>query len=75
MQIYFAIPSNSAFHGQLEEFFLSISKVQNIQHIINQFVRKRLTFPDSPYIIIRVFEVEFSIVDSDVFSEWLFIDS
>ena len=45
------------------------------QHIINQFVRKRLTFPDSPYIIIRVFEVEFSIVDSDVFSEWIFIDS
>ena len=54
--------------------FLRI-KIQNIQHIINQFVRKRLTFPDSPYIIIRVFEVEFSIVDSDVFSEWLFIDS
>ena len=27
---YFAIPPNSAFHGLLEEFFFSISKIQNI---------------------------------------------
>ena len=28
MQIYFAIPPNSAFHGLLEEFFFSILKIQ-----------------------------------------------
>ena len=48
MQIYFAIPPNSAFRGLLEEFFFSISEMQNIQHIINQFVMNILTFPDSP---------------------------
>ena len=51
MQIYFAITPNSAFHGLLEEFFFSIPKTQNTQHISNQFVRKILTFPDSPYIM------------------------
>ena len=30
MQIYFAIPPNSASYGLLEEFFFSISKIQNI---------------------------------------------
>ena len=39
MQIYFAIPPNSAFRGLLEEFLFSISEMQNTQHIINQFVR------------------------------------
>ena len=48
MQIYFAIPPNSALHGLLEEFFFSISEIQNIQYISNQFVGKTLTFPDSP---------------------------
>ena len=39
MQIYFAIPPNSAFRGLLEEFLFSISEMQNTQHITNQFVR------------------------------------
>lgn len=30
MQIYFAIPPNSALHGLLEEFFFYVSKIQNI---------------------------------------------
>ena len=30
MQIYFAIPPNSALQGLLEEFFFSISNIQNI---------------------------------------------
>ena len=34
----------------LEEFFFSISKTQNIQHIGNQFVRKVSAFRDSPYV-------------------------
>ncbi|MCQ2221984.1 MAG: hypothetical protein MJZ12_11340, partial [Prevotella sp.] len=44
----FAIPPKIAFSGHLEEFFLSISKIRNIYHIINQFVRKFSAFPDSP---------------------------
>jgi len=48
MQIYFAIPPNSASQGLLEEFFLSISKIRNFYHSINQFVVKFSTFYDSP---------------------------
>jgi len=36
----------------LEEFLFLISKIQNIYHIINQFVRKISAFPDSPYFIL-----------------------
>ena len=49
MQIHFAIPPNSAFLGLLEEFFFSISNIRKFHHIINQFVKKFSTFPDSPY--------------------------
>ena len=51
MQIHFAIPPNSAFLGLLEEFFFSISNIRKFHHIINQFVKKFSTFPDSPYTI------------------------
>ena len=50
MQIHFAIPPNSAFLGLLEEFFFSISNIRKFHHIINQFVKKFSTFPDSPYL-------------------------
>ncbi|MEE3391656.1 MAG: hypothetical protein VZR28_10815, partial [Candidatus Cryptobacteroides sp.] len=49
--IHFAIPPNSAFLGLLEEFFFSISNIRKFHHIINQFVKKFSTFPDSPYLI------------------------
>lgn len=53
MQIHFAIPPNSAFLGLLEEFFFSISNIRKFHHIINQFVKKFSTFPDSPYYILK----------------------
>ena len=64
MQIYFAIPPNTALHGLLEEFLFPCVKIQNLYHINNQFVIKISTFYDSPYLVFNLIKKSRSISKS-----------
>ena len=55
MQIYFAIPPNSAFHGLLEEFFFIYQRYKMFNTLVINSLGKRLTNPDSPYLVISFF--------------------